>query len=134
MSKKEETEAEGPRNFGVFLTHLDDGDAVIALSAETHKLMVALAAEAERVQGTVKGSLTLKLDFKVEHNGVVGVNYSIASKEPSPARGGSVFWLSAGSNLIVENPRQKKLPFDVSRPNDEGARDPLTERAAPRGV
>ncbi len=30
MSKKEETtEAEGPRNFGVFLTHLDDGDAVI---------------------------------------------------------------------------------------------------------
>lgn len=133
MSKEKETE--GPRNFGVFLSRVDDGDAVIALSAEQHKLMTVLATEADRIQGTVKGSLTLKLDFAVEHNGVVGVKYSIARKEPSPARGGSVFFMSKGNNLEVENPRQKKLNFDVVGPAEE-ARDPLaaSERTAPRGV
>jgi len=135
MSRKEEDTEEGPRNFGVFLTNLDGGDAVIALSAEQHRLMTVLATEAERIQGTVKGKLTLTLDFKVEHNGVVGVNYAIARKEPAPARGGSVFFMSKGNNLMVENPRQKKLPFDVAR-QAEDARDPLaaTERTAPRGV
>lgn len=67
-------------------------------------------------------------------DGVVGVNYSIARKEPAPARGGSLFFMK-DNNLVVENPRQKKLPFDVSRSDGE-ARDPLaqTERTAPRGV
>lgn len=134
MPKAEEAKDEGPRNFGVFLSHVDDGDAVIACSQEMHDLMVALSEEADRTQGTAKGALTLKLDFKVEHSGVVGVTYSIATKEPTPARGGSVFWLSGGKNLVVENPRQKKLPFDVSRPAVEETRDALSEKATPRGV
>jgi len=135
MSKKEPEETEGPRNFGVFLNHVDDGDAVIALSEEMHKLMAKLSDEADRIQGTVKGAMTLKLGFVVEHNGVVGVKYSIGTKEPEPARGGSVFFMSKGKNLVVENPRQKKLPFDVSRDAAGETRDPLASNgAAPRGV
>lgn len=134
MAKTSEDTEEGPRSFGVFLTHLGDGEALIALSKEQHDLLIALAEEADRTQSTVKGSLTLKIDFKVEHSGVVGAVYSIATKEPSPPRGGSIFWLSKGKNLTVENPRQKKLPFDVVEVRGEVREVPEREKGAPRGV
>lgn len=136
MAKKTEEPQveEGPRSFGVFLAQVDDGQAMIVLSQEQHDLLVALAAEAERTQTAAKGKLTLTLGFTVEPSGVTGVTYATATKEPTPVRGGSMFWLSKGNNLTVENPRQKKLPFDVSASADE-RRDALdADRAPPRSV
>jgi hypothetical protein len=124
-------EEEGPRSFGVFLTQVDDGQALIVLSQEQHDLLIALSTEADRTQSPAKGKLTLSLEYTVEPSGVTAVKYGVATKEPSPVRGGSMFWLSKGSNLTVENPRQKQLPFEVKATIE--ARE-VAEKAPPRGV
>ena len=133
MAENKEAHDEGARDFGVFLAKVNDGDAQLELSRELHSLLEALADEADRTMGIAKGTLTLKLGFAVEHNGVVGVKYDVATKEPTIARGGSVFWLTKGRNLTNENPKQKKLPFDVVESKRE-VRDVNEEKAAPRSV
>ncbi len=113
---------EGPRAFARFLEQLSDGDAHAELSHELHKLTTALADLANATQGRAKGTLSLKLSLSVDCKGVAAVSYDITTKEPKPSGTASVFWLTHGNNLSVENPRQPNLPVREVK-GEEDARE-----------
>jgi len=102
---------EGARSFALFLQQLADGDAHSELSQELHKLNGHCQRESKARGQSVTGSLSLALTLKYEPNGIVGIGYKVQRKEPSPTRQGSVFFLTEGGNLSVDNPRQQKLPL-----------------------
>jgi hypothetical protein len=134
MSKKEEETEAGPRNFGVFLSNVDNGDAVIALSAEQHKLMCVLAAEAERIQGTVKGlaDAEARLQGRAQRRRRREL-LDRAQRACACARRVAVLHVE-GQQPRRRKPASEKLPFDVARSNSE-ARDPLAsnrKNGAPR--
>jgi len=111
---------EGPRSFTRFLEQVAEGEANGELSRALQKLTVACATHAKLQNDTVGGSLELKLNLSVEPGGIVGVSYSVKTKEPDPKRAGSIFWTTKGGNLSVENPRQQKLPLrEVTADNGE---------------
>lgn len=118
--KKEE---EGPRSFTRFLERVDDGQGVIDLSTAQHKLMKDIREIARSSTNAVKGALTLKLTYVAEPNGTVDVLYDITIKEPKRKRGRSVFFLTPGANLTVENPRQLGLGLPVREVRNEAIHD-----------
>lgn len=94
---------------------------MVELSAAQHKLMREVREVAGRSGTSAKGELTLKLKYAVEANGTVDVNYDITIKGPKRKLGRSVFFLTPGANLTVENPRQLGLGLpvrDVSAPDN----------------
>lgn len=124
MSNEKETE-EGPRGFAVVLQQIDEGSIHARASSELQQLLAALDAYSKNYRTAAKGSMTLTLNFDVEE-GVVNVQAKVDTKSPKPKGAKSMFWLTAGKNLSVENPRQQKLPLrDVSTPTtrDVGAVD-----------
>jgi len=118
---------EGPRSFVVFLRDLAQGETEALAAHELHELLKRLDEEAHTRNARVKGKLNLKLSFTVDENGVVAVAYDIETKAPPRKTTSSVYWMSKGSNLVAENPRQQKLALrDVS-----GSRETRTVAAAP---
>lgn len=116
MAKDEEKE-EGPRSFARVLEQLGSGDALPDINESFHELLVALRTQAMAQQSDVKGKFVLGLGITVDEKGVVGIVYDVKVTEPKPRRPGSVFWITRGGNLTVENPRQVKLPLvDVKAP------------------
>lgn len=113
MSKKEE----GPRCFVEFLRNVGYGDALRDLSDELHTLNNAMQDQALALNKRVTGELTLKLKFSQDERGVAGVAYEVVRKDPKKKTSESVFFVTKGGNLQIENPRQQKMPFrDVSAP------------------
>lgn len=106
----EQAQQEGARSFAHWLTRLGDGQAAADLS----QAMFELGGELRRHaldRGEAKGELTLHLKFKVDNIGQVITTYQVKVKEPEPVRPASMFWLTKGGNLSVENPRQTTLPL-----------------------
>lgn len=130
---EDEEGGEGARSFTVFLGQIDEGAVAADLTMVNHGLQKRLAKHAEDF-GKAVGSLTLKLNFEHGRNGVVCVLADVATKEPKRKAEPSVFFLTKGSNLSLENPRAKQLPLiDVSAP--EPVREvPESQRPAPRVV
>lgn len=112
-TSSQKKEDEGPRSFTRFLERVDDGQGVIELSAAQHKLMKDIREVARGSSNAVKGALTLKLTYAADPNGTVDVHYDITVKGPKRKLGRSVFFLTPGANLTVENPRQLGLGLPV---------------------
>lgn len=110
------SQSEGPRNFGVFLQSLEDGQVLVDLSTELHRLNDAIARQSEQT-GSAKGELTLKLKIVCTEFSKVTVEADIASKPPKAKRGKSWLWFTRGNNLTNENPKQPTLfPREVTAP------------------
>lgn len=108
MSNKPNT---GPRNFGVFLSQIEDGVLQADLSEELQRANLELAKHAEN-HGKATGTITLVLALKHDRNGVVDVGAEIKSKMPKSSRARSVFWADPiTGNLSNKNPKQESLPF-----------------------
>ena len=123
---------EGARSFARFIEQVDDGQAVIEISADMHKLLVELKEVAERSGNDAKGAIAVQFAFNVAANGVVDIVYNTATKGPKRKFARSTFFLTAGANLSTENPRQQKLPGlrDVPSPREYADVDEDDERAA----
>lgn len=107
--RDEAEEAEGPRNFGHFLSQIGDGDFHDECGLKLQELVANLTAFSDRYQANGKGTLTVVLSVIAMGNGQVHVAGDIKTKTPTAKRAGSVFWRTKGNNLAVENPRQQKL-------------------------
>lgn len=106
---------EGPRSFVHFLGQLAQGEAEANASHEMHELLKRIDEEAHLRNARVKGKLKFSLNFAADENGVVSVSYDVETKAPPRKTTSSVFWMSRGSNLVPENPKQQKFPLrDVS--------------------
>ena len=116
MSNDEKDPKEGARSFAFMLHHINDGGFHSELSETLQKVIAQLRDHAE-AHTVGKGSMTIKLNFTVEKDGIVSVDTDVATKLPKEKRGRSVFWTTEGNNLTAENPRQQRLPIrDVSAP------------------
>jgi hypothetical protein len=114
---------EGVKPFNSVLAQLEGGMLHEELSDKIHDLNAALSEFAAQ-RGQAKGSLTLRLDMTMK-NGIVVIKGEVVTKTPKLDREETIFWLSPGNNLSVENPKQlplapRKLP-DVRPAVDVGA-------------
>lgn len=102
---------EGPRSFARFFEQVADGDFHRDASKRLFELSNALRDEAIRVDGKVKGKMTIVVDVSVDERGQVGFNCDSAIKIPKPKRTTAQAWITASGNLTLEHPTQIKLPL-----------------------
>lgn len=123
--KTDEKKQGGPRNFGVFLAQLEDGQFLADIGEEVHRAHGDLAKLAEH-HNKARGKVTLELEITHNANGVVDViaGYKIAL--PKTKRERSTFWTTADGNLDNKNPKQAALPF-----KDVNADSPIKDIAGP---
>lgn len=127
MSRGPGKQAEGVRDFGVFLGQVDDGAFLQELSDVQHEMNEALAKHAAN-NSKAKGTLTIVLAYEHDAKGVVSVATDIKTKTPKQSRSKSIFWTSDGGNLVNKNPKQSDLPFRVVDSGvDKATRDAIGE-------
>lgn len=109
MATKEPKPEEGTRSFARFIEMLDTGQAQLVASEKLHQLAVKMRDEALAQHRSVTGSITLTINLSCDETGTVDAKYNVKSKEPTPRSSKSIFWMTKGGNLTVENPRQQTL-------------------------
>ena len=109
---------EGARSFSRFVDLIADGDAGRDISTELHTLLKVMSDQTSRTDTTAKGKLVVTFALAMEPGGMTGVAYDVKITEPKLKRATGVLWLTKGSNLVAENPRQAKLPLREVRPAD----------------
>jgi hypothetical protein len=57
----------------------------------------------------------------------------VTKSEPDRKTSGAHFWMTPGSNLVVENPRQQKLPLREVKGGSTRVRDITEPKAAAGG-
>lgn len=108
---------EGARAFARTLELVADGACHVELSEEQNSLLKKLHSHALATTGIAQGEITLKIKYKVEATGVVGLKYDVKVKEPAKLRPNAVMWITPGGNLTQQNPKQPELfPREVKQP------------------
>lgn len=97
------------RDASMIIGLLENGELNPAFSSEISETMQKLSEMSEDAPSrTIKGSVSLKLDFEVK-DGMVTINSKLESKTPKRPRKSSVFWVLDGGALSTEHPRQHDL-------------------------
>lgn len=121
-------EKAGPRNFGVFLSQLEDGQFLADIGKEVHRAHGELSKLAEH-HNKAKGKVTLELEITHNANGVVDVTAGYKIALPKTKRERSTFWTTADGQLDNKNPKQTVMPF-----REVNADSPAKDIAAPGRV
>lgn len=116
---------EGARSFTHFAGMVCDGELNAHASRELHALGQTLQKEAAAREAKVGGSLTIVVNFKADHRGVVATTYEVKAKMPKPRTLEGTMFLTPGGNFSPESHRQPNLP---------GVRAVKTLEDAPRAV
>ncbi len=86
---------------------LEGGDAASDLGREITETLCYLRDMVHgRQKGEAKGSVTLTLEFAVDHNGGTEVEVKLASKRPAKPRGKSYYWTLPDGSLSTDHPQQ----------------------------
>jgi hypothetical protein len=125
MGTRDKVEA-APRNFGVFLSQVDDGAFIEELSKISDALNDELSRHAQN-HSKAKGSLTIVLTFAHDQKGVVEVHTDLKTKAPKATRSKSIFWQNDKGQLVNKNPKQPDLPFRDVNAVDKATRDAIGE-------
>lgn len=128
MKEDQKKKEGGPRNFGVFLAQLEDGQFLADIGNELHHAHGELSKLAEH-HSKAKGKVTLELEIVHNANGVVDVTAGFKIALPKTKRARSTFWTTADGALDNKNPKQAALPF-----KDVNADSPAKDIAAPGRV
>jgi hypothetical protein len=126
MSRGPGKQVEGVRDFGVFLSQVDDGAFLQELSDLQHSMNEELGKHAQN-HSKAKGSMTIVLAYEHDQKGVVSVSTDVKTKTPKASRSKSIFWTSDGGNLVNKNPKQPDLPFRDVNAVDKATRDAIGE-------
>lgn len=101
---------ESPMPFHMLLARIEGGVLHAELSEQLNDLNGELATLAAQ-NGKSKGSITLKLSLTHQRNGMVEVTADVKKDSPKIPRESSVYFVTEGNNLSVENPKQPNLPL-----------------------
>ncbi len=98
-------------NFLQFLSRFENGDLVEKLTRELEEIVAAQEQVAQDygMQST-KGELEIKVKF-VRKKGSYEVTVESKIKKPKGPASAEIMWATDGNNLVPENPRQQKFPF-----------------------
>ncbi len=100
-----------PESFGVWLANHDHGAFHAELSEEKQRLVAECEANARATAPrTVKGQMTVVINFAVDDSGAVVVSTDLKMKHPPKLRGMGRYWVKDG-NLVKNDPKQPALPF-----------------------
>lgn len=126
------TKEEGPRSFASFIEQLADGAAHADFGTELFELIKKCKEEAAFRNADAKGTMSIKLGFKVAPHGAVAVEYDVASVAPKRHRMTDTLFITKGGNLSKRDERQPSLPGirDVSA-GLKNIKDPLTANGNP---
>jgi hypothetical protein len=106
-NKQEKIHGEGPRSFSVFVSQICDGEMEQEASLLQQELLAALEEQA-MTRTTVKGRLTLTIEYEVDNKGNCSVGFDVTKKEPKKMHGAGQCWLTKGSNYTMEPPGRRK--------------------------
>lgn len=113
---------EASRSFPSLIAALEDGDLSNDLSDHVRDIVAALNDAAANQGGTPKGSLVLKLDFKLD-SGLIETKADVKVTTPKQVRRKTVMYPTPGNHLSRKNPKQQELPFrDVNAGRDADVR------------
>lgn len=110
----EKTEKTQPRKFDALLGDLDDGGVVAKIDEELPTLIrkTLEVARSKGQAGKSTGTLSLKLEFKVDANGEVEIRASHTITTPTMPRALNRRWINSLTMEIVDaNPKQTGFPF-----------------------
>ena len=99
------------QDFGVLLSQLSDGELRDEINETVADIVSTLFARAQLTNGPSKGTLVLKVEFKVEPNGLTNILGDVESKLPKPIRSVDHFYTSKDGGFSRNNPRQMALPI-----------------------
>jgi hypothetical protein len=85
---------------------IQGGEFLQQLRNQRNDMMAALQEHFEEHRGGAKGSITIKLDFKLEKGGAVAVRASCKTETPNAPPAQGVFWAQPGGGLSLANPAQ----------------------------
>lgn len=105
------------RYFNTFITQLEGGALNEQLSEAIRECVSEIADACCDRGGTHKSSITLKIDFKMNHKDrFLEVEADFNSKLPKTPRGrGGIFFCDADGNLTRQDPRQLELTDELER-------------------
>lgn len=118
-------------DFMEFLEHVGRGDALRELTRALEDVSSALAEESIAQDKIVSGAITLKLSLSARPEGVVQVDFDVATKKPKPKRRSTAIWQTPDGTLQYADPRQKAFEFAVEAP---AVVTPIGEHRGPRLV
>lgn len=120
---------EAPQPFHILLSRLEGGLLHADLGDKLNELNGELAVHAAQ-NGKAKGSISLKLTFVHQRNGMVEVTADVKTDAPKTPRESSILFVTEGSNLTVENPKQQTLPLRDVNAGQEKVRELPPDPAA----
>lgn len=109
------------KNFNTFITQLEGGALNEELSELVRKCVGEISDACLDRGGSHTASLTLKLDFSMNHKDkIVEIEAKVDSKYPKAPRGrAGMFFCDRDGNLTRENPRQLDMIDDLKIRRDQ---------------
>lgn len=123
------TEKQEPQSFAHLLAEADSGLINRRLSEEFGGLMQYLQDRASLHEDTFKGTLTIKIDVKVDERGKVECAFTPTIKKPTQKMPVARFYVNEDQKLQVNDPKQPGL-FEAVDGGERRIRDAGAPRAA----
>ena len=105
------------KHFQSFIGHVDGGALAEELTDKMREVIQQIADHCFEHGGTHKGSLVLKLDFKMDQKDrYVEVNADVKQTLPKTPRGrAAIYFTDSEGNLTREDPRQITIEDELER-------------------
>ena len=109
------------RNFNTFITQLEGGALNEELSERVRECVREISDACCDRGGTHKSTLTLKLEFVMNHRDkIVEIYPDVTAKHPKAPRGrAGMYFTDAEGNLTRENPQQMTFDDELKRKRAE---------------
>lgn len=111
------------RDFAVLLSQLSGGELRDEVNEKVLSTMATLFEHAKLTNRKAKGSVSLKVEFEVEPNGLATILGDVDTKVPKPLRSTDHFYTDEGGGFCRNNPRQMNLPIRDVAQSDKPVRE-----------
>lgn len=93
----------------------DGGDFLMEIHDKHETLIESLSDHVEEQHKTASGSITIKIDYKLDRAGMFQIGAKCDIKEPAKPAASAVAWMGSSGRLTPANPAQSKMEIrDVS--------------------
>lgn len=101
------------RTFDQILASADDGDFLSKLLEDHQNLIVELQEKQLEFGGKISGSLTLKINYQLDHNKTIKMVVTADIKTPKAPSASAILWTTPDGFTTHINPNQSKMDFNL---------------------